>query len=328
VDLQSARELKAAAAARLVAPFIEASAQSLGVRAQGIGRVSRPNTVALGVARSGPRDYRLAVRIQHPLLKGSKVIDDLRTAARGEVDVQYVGSVRKHAPPRLQQRCRPLLVGNSIGHIGVTAGTLGALASPRQGGGQVLLSNNHVFADENKAAAGDPILQSGVFDGGRDPADRVATLGAFVALNFGGDNTTDCAIAPLDDGIDVDRAAGSFGPLRTGAPAEVSGQEIVLKVGRTTGFTRGRVVTTELDNLGVGFDGGVCVFNGQIEVEGEGAGAFSAGGDSGSLVFDEEGRPIGLLFAGSDQGGRNGMGVTYVNPIGTVLEALQIDLVV
>jgi hypothetical protein len=41
---------------------------------------------------------------------------------------------------------------------------------------------------------------------------------------------------------------------------------------------------------------------------------------------DEDLRAVGLLFAGSDQGGANGQGLTYANPIRLVLDALKVDL--
>ena len=53
---------------------------------------------------------------------------------------------------------------------------------------------------------------------------------------------------------------------------------------------------------------------------------FSQGGDSGSLIVDADRRAVGLLFAGSDQGGSNGKGLTYANPLRAVLEALKVDL--
>lgn len=37
-------------------------------------------------------------------------------------------------------------------------------------------------------------------------------------------------------------------------------------------------------------------------------------------------RAVALLFAGSDQGGANGQGLTYANPIQSVLEALGVEL--
>ena len=97
--------------------------------------------------------------------------------------------------------------------------------------------------------------------------------------------------------------------------------EIVYKIGRTTGRTRGRVTAVEMDSLRVEYDMGVISFDGQIEIEPANAGAFSRGGDSGSLIVDERLCAIGLLFAG------NGVDATYANPITDVLEALDVQLV-
>jgi hypothetical protein len=105
--------------------------------------------------------------------------------------------------------------------------------------------------------------------------------------------------------------------------------DLVGKIGRTTGFTKGRVTAFELDGVTVRYDLGLLTFDNQVEVEGAGQRAFSDGGDSGSMVFTDEGRMAGaLVFAGSDQGGTNGKGLTYANPLGTVMERLKIELVV
>ena len=101
----------------------------------------------------------------------------------------------------------------------------------------------------------------------------------------------------------------------------------VAKLGRTTGLTRGRVTAFELDNVVVNLDRGNVRFDNQIEVEGAGDEPFSAGGDSGSLIVDEDRRAVALLFAGGDLGGANGKGLTYANPIRAVLVALGVDLV-
>jgi hypothetical protein len=37
-------------------------------------------------------------------------------------------------------------------------------------------------------------------------------------------------------------------------------------------------------------------------------------------------RAAALLFAGGDHGGSNGKGLTYANPIGAVLQALNVKL--
>ncbi len=68
-------------------------------------------------------------------------------------------------------------------------------------------------------------------------------------------------------------------------------------------------------------------FDNQIEIEGSGTKTFSDGGDSGSLIFNEDNEGVGLLFAGGDSGGTNGMGLTYANPLRTVLDSLKVDLV-
>jgi hypothetical protein len=92
-------------------------------------------------------------------------------------------------------------------------------------------------------------------------------------------------------------------------------------------LTRGRVTAFELDNVVVGYDLGNLRFDNQIEIEGAGDEAFSAGGDSGSLIVVADSREaIALLFAGGDVGGSNGKGLTYANPLRTVLDKLKIDL--
>lgn len=64
----------------------------------------------------------------------------------------------------------------------------------------------------------------------------------------------------------------------------------------------------------------------QIEREAKGEVDVQYIGDSGSLIIDEQLRAIGLLFAGGDEGGSNGQGLTYANPITTVLDEIQVDL--
>lgn len=81
-----------------------------------------------------------------------------------------------------------------------------------------------------------------------------------------------------------------------------------------------------LDNVVVGFDLGELRFDNQIEIEGADDGPFSDGGDSGSLIVGRDKRAVALLFAGSDQGGANGQGLTYANPLRAVPEAIEVDL--
>jgi hypothetical protein len=74
--------------------------------------------------------------------------------------------------------------------------------------------------------------------------------------------------------------------------------------------------------VGVEYDDGVHTFDDQVEIEGL-TGAFSAGGDSGSVIWRSTDRaPLGLLFAGSERGGGAGGGVTFANPLATVLKVI------
>ena len=74
------------------------------------------------------------------------------------------------------------------------------------------------------------------------------------------------------------------------------------------------------------YDIGNLRFDNQIEIECTGTKAFSDGGDSGSLIFDEGHLGVGLLFAGGDSGGSNDKGLTYANPLKAVLDALKVNL--
>src|SRR5262249_51225941 len=158
--------------------------------------------IALGVGRRRRNDYVLAVRVQRRALDNSPQVEAIRKQAKDEVDVRYIGRVFKRAAkPWYQKRNRPLRIGGSLGHFQITAGALGCFVSKADKGPVMSLSNNHVLADENRAKKGDAILQPGPFDGGENPADKVATLSNSIRLNKTKPNLVDCAVAALDDGI-------------------------------------------------------------------------------------------------------------------------------
>ena len=137
----------------------------------------------------------------------------------------------------------------------------------------------------------------------------------------------DCALATIDPGIEFhSKLLTGLGNLAGLGDAVLAEQDEVDKIGRTTGKTAGRVTTFELDDVVVNFGLGLLRFNGQIEIEGANELAFAQGGDSGSLIVDAERRGVGLLFAGTDLGGANGKGLTFANPLRTVLDALKVDL--
>lgn len=296
-----------------------------------------------------------------------------------ETDVIEVGHLRKQTGGRAftllhEAKYRPLIAGVSGGHPDITAGTIGLLVV--KGSEVFILTNNHVAANCNEGALGDPFLQPGPYDGGV-AADEVGYLDAFVPLFWGGQkNAVDAAlvrIGTIDAGeppappeapsgppeggarpcwitrkfLNASNALGQSlnRPLRLAAvrasvdeivqftddvlnlPVSVSGDladtvavgQALHKSGRTTGYTKGSVlaidVTVDVDYSDYPSQDRWARFEGQIIAD-----AMSAGGDSGSAVFNDDGDLVGLLFAGSEQ-------TTILNPAAAVFGALKIGAI-
>ncbi|MBO3102442.1 hypothetical protein [Cellulomonas fengjieae] len=324
----------------------ETKAQAIDYARELTAQLVRPSEVtggepalAIGLAPQPDGSYVLAVRYRLGLPSVRSIARKLVAEVGQDVDVRRTGRIRTLAddpskvrprPPVVTARAlgetgrtRPLRPGISIAHVDVTAGTLGAFV--HKDGVVHALSNYHVLSGSPRARVGDVIVQPGPADGGQAPRDRVGTLAARVDLEAERDATVDCAIALLDD-QEVDPRY-PVGRITTTAVA--LGGEEVAKIGRTTSVTRGRVTAIELDDVVVGYgeELGEIRFDNQIEVESTGSGPFSRGGDSGALVYREDGVALGLLFAGSESGGDNGTGLTYINPIDAVLDALGVTLV-
>jgi hypothetical protein len=159
----------------------------------------------------------------------------------------------------------------------------------------LIMSNNHVLANENMAKIGDEILQPGQHDGGKLKTDVVGYLDSFTPIEFDKPNKLDVAFATLADGIDyvpgiIDRL------LMRDDIAEPELGMLVEKTGRTTGYKVGKIIGLDATSY-IEYDYGEAYFEDQILIQ-DTNGHFSAGGDSGSLITDADGRPVGLLFAG------------------------------
>lgn len=257
-------------------------------------------------------------------------------------DVVETGVLRAFQSPT--ERHRPAPGGVSIGHKDITAGTLGCLV--RRGDDVFILSNNHVLANSNTAAIGDPILQPGPHDGGTPVNDHIADLADFVPISIAGlpsecnvanaitsalnrtaealgrgtrlqaistraeDNRVDAAIARPLKPADVSDEILNVGTIAGSANAALG--MAINKMGRTTGFTTGEVTQVDVTaNVQYG-TGQIATFVDQFM-----AGAMSAGGDSGSAVLDTSNNLVGLLFAGSDT-------TTIMNRIQNVFTALNV----
>jgi hypothetical protein len=330
---------------------IEAARKALA--AAGPGLRARANVVATGVGykvQGGRRTSDLSIvcsvrtKVAARVLASADLIPP--DIAGVPTDVVQTGVIR--ALQSRTARHRPAPGGVSIGHRDITAGTLGCVVM--RGDDVFILSNNHVLANSNDAAIGDPILQPGPIDGGALPRDHIANLEDFVPIRFSvpqppsecptaraviaflnlacrsigsktryqivtqqaEDNLVDAAIArPLRAG-DVTDEILELGAVRSIDDAELGTP--LRKSGRTTGLTTGEVLQTDV-TVDVSYGTGrTARFTDQLL-----AGPMSQGGDSGSAVLDGENRLVGLLFAGSDNS-------TIVNRIGHVFSALRLRL--
>jgi len=312
--------------------------------------MQKPNVVACGIGykESGGQltdELCIIVSVTKKLPAVQLAPSELVPQTVGEMrtDVQETGVIRAFQAPT--DKWRPAPGGVSIGHVNVTAGTLGCLVY--RGQDLFILSNNHVLANCNRGRRGDAILQPGPQDNGA-LQDQIATLEDFVLLDFGqspstcgasnaaakafnvlaefvgskhrlsalqqtaGINLVDAALArPLSPNL-VEKRILNIGQPRGVGTATLGTQ--LVKSGRTTGFTTGKVtqidVTVQVEYPGVG----QATFSNQLTASG-----MSQPGDSGSAVLDIDQKIIGLLFAGSDA-------VTMITPIQTVMSALNITI--
>jgi hypothetical protein len=304
--------------------------------------LKRANVVGVGVGKKIVRgqeteDLAVVVFVERKLPESQLKKKDVIPKTLDEVttDVVQTGRLKALAlspgPPGRTDRWRPAPGGVSVGHVRITAGTLGGVV--RRGGERLILSNNHVLANSNDARPGDLVLQPGPADSGTR-GDALAALDRFVEIRFEDTRGVFAFLRHLAKRIGIrlaPRRRGNFVDAATARPlrgelvadtilglewsrghAEVEAGATVRKSGRTTGVTEGRVLATGV-TVQVDYSDRVATFEDQVV-----AGPMSQGGDSGSLVVDVQGRTVGLLFAGSET-------TTAFNRASRVAEALGVE---
>ncbi|QDV45886.1 hypothetical protein Enr13x_57890 [Stieleria neptunia] len=246
------------------------------------------------------------------------------------MEIEVTGEIVPYTTNR--SKFRPAPAGASVGHYKITAGTIGGWARGRDRTRRrrlLMVSNNHVLANSNDARFGDSIIQPGPADQGVNPADRIAILERFVPIDFnaGAINLVDAATGwcwPSRVRRDhvYHRGGSTARYFKIGnSVIEPSVNLVVGKTGRTTDLTQGTIRATGVSiNVNYGA-AGVAHFRDQFSVRSTTSGTFSAGGDSGSIVWQWRSGlpPVGLLFAG-------GGGTTFCNRISRVVSALDITL--
>lgn len=207
---------------------------------------------------------------------------------------------------------RPASAGVSLSHTNTTAGTLGTPPLRTEDGVIVVLTTANVAAP-NTAQKGDPIIQPATFDDGHDPKDRLGVLWEWSQIKQTEANRTDSALVKVNE--DSLKKRDILGLPRFKGWTEGDFGEEYVKSGRTTGVTTSKLIQQDIEISVGGYfpanPGQTATFTGVDVFE-----AFSAGGDSGSLIGVR--RQDGfygthLLFAGDSQR-------TFGIPVQAILE--------
>lgn len=324
MNLNTARALKTEMLAQATSRVVHHEVRALRARAARPLRVDVVQPVlAMGVSPIADRksEYALAVRVYAGgdrqaarLLRSLPVKDKELDLVRG---VRYT--------PRLTLRA-----GGSCGHFNITAGTLGGFVEDQEN--YYIMSNNHVLADSNHANHGDEILQPGPIDANSGHK-VIGNLDKWLALSRTRTDQFDAALATFGSGVKdfFPWQYKGIGDTKKTAVANRFTVRNVVKRGRTTGVTHGRVSAFELN--GVMIDYGtkkkpfVVTYDEQIEIVGSPEDVpFSDGGDSGSFIFDSDSlQPYALLYGGGPDD--NGIDRTVAHFMPDVLKALKVQLV-
>lgn len=228
-------------------------------------------------------------------------------------DVIEVGVIQKQS---FKTRMRPLKPGYSVGHGDVTCGTIGGFFYDKDNE-PVVLSNNHVLANENRAKVGDIIYQPGIADarvskeflGWTEPVSQYPYIGTLKDyIQLGPHNTHDSAIMRIPDALINSNLVDPIYPTVNRAISGIGDPALnmqVQKCGRTTGYTTGRIIGLHA-TFTIEYDFGMATFHECVVMTN-----MSQGGDSGSVILDMDMRAVALLFAGSPK-------VTLANPMSIV----------
>jgi hypothetical protein len=233
-------------------------------------------------------------------------------------------------------RCRPLQVGATISVLNTDAsGTLGCFVRKRNNvnvSELFFLSCAHVIAPPNNVDSIKPFI---VQPGGCSENDIVARLDDFVMLSDTMNNALDAAIAKVvcEETRGINNLHESI--KLTGDYAENEIPRLlntrVFKIGGNTQLTSGWITETNLQRTIFYDDRGLqCFYQNLISIDSNdphhpavssSRERFGRPGDSGSLIYDEDGYAIGLLIGGTESG------IVYALPIEPILARLDIELI-
>lgn len=231
-----------------------------------------------------------------------------------QTDVIEIGEIRASA---LGTKYRPMSQGYSIGTMLRNTGTAGAVVVSGDGLNMkyYILSNAHIFCRNNTYPIGGAIVSPGYDDNKDMDNNKVATLAKFIPIKYNSSdyNYYDCAIGEITDLNLVSNYIYMIGNINGTVPPTLN--QKVQKTGRTSGYTRGTVMSLSAC-IRVNWDfGGYSLFAKQVLTT-----KISEGGDSGSLVLDMNNNAVGLIFSSTET-------ISVFTPIDPVLSALKVQLV-
>ncbi len=199
----------------------------------------------------------------------------------------------------------------------IFAGTLGAIVIDNATNQHAALTNFHVACVDNTFSIGDRMVQPSRIDTGVVPTDEFGSL-ARETLSA----NVDGAVISIDSGRSSQCQVADIGLVR-GTTTATLGMP-VRKRGRTTLLTYGSVDGLALSvNIDYGDGIGVRTLTNQISIAADTTRnpLFSDHGDSGSVIVNDSGFVVGLLFAGAGTS-------TVANQIAAVLSELNISMCV
>ncbi|KAK9062857.1 hypothetical protein SSX86_020047 [Deinandra increscens subsp. villosa] len=235
-----------------------------------------------------------------------------------------------------------------------TYGTLGAIVRSQTGNRQVgFLTNRHVavnldYPNQKMFHPLPPTLGPGIYLGAVERATSFITddlwYGIFAGINPETFVRADGAFIPFSDDFDMStvttsvKDVGEIGDVNIidlQSPINTLIGKKVMKVGRSSGLTKGTVLAYALE---YNDEKGICFFT-DFLVVGENQQTFDLEGDSGSLIIlkgekEEKPRPIGIIWGGTANRGRLKLKVgqppenwTSGVDLGRLLNLLELDLI-
>nr|XP_043628014.1 protein NARROW LEAF 1-like [Erigeron canadensis] len=235
-----------------------------------------------------------------------------------------------------------------------TYGTLGAIVRSQTGNRQVgFLTNRHVavnldYPNQKMFHPLPPTLGPGIYLGAVERATSFIPddlwYGIFAGVNPETFVRADGAFIPFSEDFDLDtvttsvKDVGEIGDVKIidlQSPINSIIGKKVMKVGRSSGLTKGTVLAYALE---YNDEKGICFFT-DFLVVGENQQTFDLEGDSGSLIVlkaenEEKPRPIGIIWGGTANRGRLKLKVgqppenwTSGVDLGRLLNLLELDLI-